>query len=83
MCANFEQLDIIWTLSSPTLLDHCRYRRAKRVPFQEAEVLEVVRSVSISLENLESMGEVHGSVDLSSVIVQESIHLKDPIFSSN
>lgn len=50
MCGNSEQIDIIWELSSPTLLDHCRYRRAKRTCFQEAEILEVVWSVAASLE---------------------------------
>ena len=53
------------------------------MPFQEAEVLEVIRSIAISLEILQSMGEAHGSVDLSSVIIKEYIYLKDPIFSSN
>jgi len=63
-------------------LDHCRFRRLKRIPFREEEVLEVIRSIGKALEYLHNIGEAHGNINLASIIIQGSIFLKDPIFSS-
>lgn len=52
------------------------------MPFREGEVLEVIRCIAKALKYLQSLGEAHGSLDLTSIIVQGSIYLKDPIFAS-
>ena len=69
VCSNTQSYELIVRESTPTLADHCRYRRLKNRHFHTQEIFLVVRNVCLALGYLKGIGERHGQIDLANIIV--------------